>query len=251
MTEERIMPGAQPERWEGNEVGVLISHGFTGTPHSVRPLAEALAAEGFTVAMPRLAGHGTTPEKMARTGIRDWLASLEGDLAWLEARTDALFITGLSMGGMFALYLAALHPEVRGLVSVNGVVFLNAPQTARRVFDPEAPELLPGIGSDTKDPNAVEVSYEQTPTAALAELMAGMRVTDDLLPTIAAPALVIQSREDHVVPPPNGPYILDRLGSTEKELLWLENSYHVATLDHDADLIAQQTIAFVHRHSKE
>jgi carboxylesterase len=78
--------------------------------------------------------------------------------------------------------------------------------------------------------------------------MAIMRVTDDLLSTITAPALIFQSTEDHVVPPENGPHILEKLGSEDKELVWLENSYHVATLDNDADLIAERTTSFIREH---
>ena len=86
------------------------------------------------------------------------------------------------------------------------------------------------------------------PVPPVKEFMAIMRVTDDLLPSITTPALILQSTEDHVVPPENGPHILERLGGEDKELVWLENSYHVATLDNDADLIAARSVRFIREH---
>ncbi len=249
MIDQEIMAGAEPFRMEGNGTGVLVSHGFTGTTQSVRPLGEALAAEGFTVAGPRLAGHGTTMEDHARSTASGWISSIQQDLAWLEGRCENVFIAGLSMGGMFSLYFAGTRPDlIKGAVPINACVYLNNPDLARLVFDPEAPATVPGVGSDIKAPGVKELVYPEVPVPPLKEFMAIMRVTDDLLPAITAPVLVLQSLEDHVVPPENGPYILERLGSTDKELVRLENSYHVATLDNDADFIAERTVGFIREH---
>ena len=247
--EQQIMAGAEPFRMEGNTTGVLVSHGFTGTTQSVRPLGEALAAEGFTVAGPRLTGHGTTIDDHARSTARGWISSIEEDLAWLEGRCENVFIAGLSMGGMFSLYFAGIRPDlIRGAVPINACVYLNNPDLARLVFDPAAPPTVPGVGSDIKAPGIEELAYPEVPVPVLKDFMAIMRTTDDLLSAITAPVLVLQSLEDHVVPPENGPYILERLGSTDKELVRLENSYHVATLDNDKELIAERTIRFIHEH---
>lgn len=244
------MEGAEPFRFEGNDVGVLVSHGFTGTTQSVRPLGEALADEGFTVAGPRLAGHGTSMEDHARSTARDWICSIQEDLDWLSGRTSGVFFAGLSMGGMFSLYFGATRPDlIRGIIPINACVFLNNPDLARLVFDPEAPPRVPGVGSDIKAEGVEELVYPEVPVPPLESFMAAMRTTDDLLQAITAPVLVIQSREDHVVPPENGPYILDRLGSRDKELLRLDNSYHVATLDNDKDLIAERTVRFIREHA--
>lgn len=242
----RVMEGAEPFRIEGNDVGVLVSHGFTGTPQSVRPLGEALARAGFTVAGPRLAGHGTSVRDMAKSSVEDWISSLEEDFAWLRERSDGIYLTGLSMGGTFALYMAAMHPEfVRGVLPINGCISLDNPDLARLAFDPKAPATVPGVGSDIKARGVEELAYGDVPVPSVREFMALMRVTEDLLPTVTVPAVVFQSLEDHVVPPENGPYIHERLGSTYKQLIRLENSYHVATLDNDADLIAERIIRFV------
>ena len=98
---------------------------------------------------------------------------------------------------------------------------------------------MPGVGSDIKAEGIEELVYPEVPVPPLASFMAIMRVTDDLLSAITCPALILQSNEDHVVPPPNSPHILERLGNQDKQLVWLENSYHVATLDNDKELIAE------------
>ena len=243
------MEGAEPFRFEGSGTGVLVSHGFTGTTQSVRPLGEALAEEGFTVMGPRLAGHGTSMEDHAQSTALDWISSLEEGLTWLEQRTSVVFFAGFSMGGMFALYFAAKQPDrIRGIVPINACVYLDDPDLARVTFDPQAPATVPGVGSDIKAEGVEELVYPEVPVPPVKEFMALMRVTDDLLPTVTAPALILQSTEDHVVPPGNGPHVLEKLGSEDKELVWLENSYHVATLDNDADLITERTIRFIHEH---
>jgi carboxylesterase len=242
----RVMEGAEPFRMEGNKAGVLVSHGFTGTTQSVRSLGEALARAGFTVAGPRLAGHGTSVKDMAKSTAEDWISSLEEDFAWLRERTDGVYVTGLSMGGTLALYMAAMHPEfVRGALPINACVFLDNLDLARSAFDPDAPDTVPGVGSDIKAEGVEELAYEELPVPAVKELMALMRVTDDLLPTVTVPTVIFQSLEDHVVPPENGPYIQERLGSEYKQLIRLENSYHVATLDNDADLISERIVRFI------
>jgi carboxylesterase len=247
--EQQVMAGAEPFRMEGNGVGILVSHGFTGTTQSVRPLGEALAAEGFTVMGPRLKGHGTNMEDHAQSTVLDWLSSIEESLIWLGQRTHTIFFAGLSMGGMFALYFAAQRPDlISGIIPINACVWLGDPDLARLAFDPEAPATVPGVGSDIKAEGVEELVYPEVPIPPVKEFMGIMRVTDDLLPTVTAPALIFQSAEDHVVPPENGPHILEKLGSEDKELVWLENSYHVATLDHDADLIAERTTSFIREH---
>lgn len=242
----RVMEGAEPFRMEGNEVGVLVCHGFTGTTQSVRPLGEGLARAGFTIAGPRLAGHGTSVKDMAKSTASDWISSVEEDLDWLQERTEGVFFAGLSMGGTLALYFAAMRPElIRGIIAINACVSLQDPELSRLVFDKNAPATVPGVGSDIKASGVEELVYPEIPLPAVKEFMALMRVTDDLLPTIETPALILQSLEDHVVPPENGPYIQGQLGSRYRQLARLENSYHVATLDNDANYIAEQTIRFI------
>lgn len=252
MREMPVLEGAEPFFFEGGDVGCLVSHGFTGSPQSMRFLGEFLAREGgLTVVGPRLKGHGTQPEDMARTTAEDWIRSLEEGLERLRTRCSSIFVTGLSMGGTLSLYLAAIYPDVfRGVIPINAALTLNNPDFAALAFAPDAPPTIPGIGSDIKLPGVVELAYPATPVPAIREIYALMAVTRDLLPCVRCPTLVIQSREDHVVPPENGPLIMERIGATDKRLLWLDHSYHVATLDNDKELIGSETLAFIRKHAE-
>lgn len=246
MNDEPILPGAEPFHFEGNDVGVLVCHGFTGTTQSMRFLGEALHQRGYTVIGPRLAGHGISPQAMARTTASDWIASVDEALATLRKSCKQIFITGLSMGGTLTLYAAAKHADViRGAIPINGTVQIDNPDMAGLALDPAMPATVPGIGSDIKAPGVTELAYKEVPVPAIRQVYALAAVTRDLLPRIQCPTLVIQSREDHVVNPRNGPRIVRLLGANRVELLWLDNSYHVATLDNDKELIAQRTGEFI------
>jgi carboxylesterase len=217
----------------------------------MRFLGEYLAREGgLTVIGPRLTGHGTTPEDMAQSTAEQWIRDLEGALSTLREQCDKIFITGLSMGGTLTLYMAAMYPDVFcGAVPINGVVLLNSPDLAGLAFMANAPAVVPGVGSDIKQPGITELAYPVMPVPAIRQLYALMYVTRDLLPRVKCPTLIFQSRDDHVVPPPNAPFILDNIGATDKRLAWLDNSYHVATLDNDKELIAGETLRFIRQHA--
>lgn len=243
---DNIIPGAEPFFFPGNHVGVLVCHGFTGSPQSMRYLGQNLGAAGYTVIGPRLQGHGVSPEAMAVSTAADWIASVDEALDVLRDSCSHIFMTGLSMGGTLALHAAARHAGVmRGVIPINATVHVASPDLARLAFDRAAPATVPGIGSDIKAPGVRELAYPEVPTASIRELFALVGVTRALLPRVTCPALVIQSRDDHVVEPANGPRIVRHLGSRQVELLWLENSFHVATLDHDRDLICRRCIDFI------
>ena len=244
-----MLAGAEPFYAEGGTIGVLLSHGFTGTPMEMRPLAVALAAAGYTVAVPLLPGHGTRPDELASSTANDWVASLEAATTWLRARCDRLFMAGLSMGGGLTLYLAGQHPDrFAGIVPINAAVFINNPDLARLVLAPDAPAQIPwGGGADIKAPGVAVPSYPVLPVTVLKEIFALGSVVEELLPCITCPILAMVSREANLTPPANGAYILSRVASTDKELLWLEESYHVATLDHDRERIVERVLAFIRR----
>ncbi|HSR30012.1 MAG TPA: alpha/beta fold hydrolase [Anaerolineae bacterium] len=250
MKEMSMMPGAEAFFFEGSEVGVLASHGFTGTTQSMRFVAEYLAQEGgCTVIGPCLKGHGTTPEDMATTTAEDWIRCVEESLDTLQARCSKIFITGLSMGGTLTLYIAAMHADViAGAIPINGAVFVNSPDMASLAFMQGAPPSVPGVGSDIKKEGVTELVYPVVPVPAIRQLYALMAVTRELLPRVTCPTLIFQSRDDHVVVPDNAPYILENIGAAEKRLVWLEDSYHVATQDNDKELIAAETLRFIQAH---
>lgn len=246
MSHDKIMPGAEPFYFAGNSIGVLVSHGFTGTPQSMRYLGEQIHAAGYTVIGPRLDGHGISPAAMAMTGAADWIASIDDALDTLRETCRQIFVVGLSMGGTLALYTAAKRADVvAGAVTINAAVRVGGDVMSALVFDRHAPATVPGIGSDIKAPGVQELAYAEVPVKAFGQAMALATATHELLPVVTCPALVITSRVDHVVDPSNGPMIAGRLGSGRIDMRWLDDSYHVATLDNDKTRIAEETVAFI------
>jgi carboxylesterase len=197
-----VLPGAEPFGSQGGPTGALLCHGFTGSPGSLRSWAEYLAAEGLTVSLPRLPGHGTTWQDMNRTRWEDWYAEVDRAFGALQATTDDIFLMGLSMGACLALRLAELHDDaVRGLVLVNPSVTAD---TKLFLLAPVMKMLVPslkGVGSDIKKEGVTELAYDRTPTKAAATLPGLWKVTQRDLAKVTAPTLVFKSTEDHLVGP--------------------------------------------------
>ncbi len=243
-----LLPGAEPFRHDGGEVGVLVCHGFTGSPQSVRPWANYLAERGLGVSLPLLPGHGTRWQDMAITGWQDWYAEVDRELRALRERCDRIFLCGLSMGGALALRLAAKHGDaVSGIVLVNPANKLHG-LGARAL--PVLRHLVPttkGIASDIAKPGSEEVGYDRVPLHAAYSFHRFLRLLDSELPQVTQPLLLMHSPEDHVVPAADSARILARVSSRDVTERLLENSYHVATLDHDAPTIFEETHAFIGR----
>lgn len=245
-----VLPGAEPYSHQGGPTGILLCHGFTGSPHSLRPWAEHLAAEGLTVSLPRLPGHGTTWQEMNRTRWEDWYAEVDRAFGELQATTDDIFLMGLSMGACLALRLAELHRD-----AVSGLVLVNPSVTADTKLFLLAPALkmvipsLKGVGSDIKKPGVTELAYDRTPTKAAATLPVLWKVTKRDLGKVTAPVLVFKSTEDHVVGPASLDVLRAALPKAALEVRELPDSYHVATLDNDAAAIFAGSLDFVRSHS--
>ncbi len=232
---------------EGSTSGVLLLHGFTSTPQSVRYVGHRLhQVTGATVMGPLLAGHGTTPEDFAKTGFRDWLQSAEDALETLSSRSETVCIAGLSLGGTIALNLSIRRSAlVDRVATINGSTGLYSPQQMKAFFDECAGDFHPGIGSDIKHPDRKEICYERIPNAAVQERYVLATATGQMLPLLDKPLLILQSRIDHVVSPENGKRIGNAVASQSVTSRWLEDSYHVATLDNDRDVIVQELANFV------
>ncbi len=240
------MKDTEPFSFEGNDTGVLVLHGFTGSTQSIRHLGTELHRRfGFTVAAPCLPGHGTSPDDMEKTGYRDWLGEAERALDALAQRTARVVVTGLSMGGTITLNLAARFPDrVRAIAPIAAAVGLMNDGTATALMLNPRPRRVSGIGSDIKAEGVTEIAYSEVPVVCLDEVTVLVGLTRDLMHKVACPALVIQSHQDHVVPAANAMEIVRTIGSDDIRLLWLRNSYHVATLDNDKDLVVERVGRF-------
>jgi carboxylesterase len=243
-----VLPGAEPFGHDGGNVGVLLCHGFTGCPQSLRPWGEALAAAGHTVRLPLLPGHGTRWQDMNRTTWQQWYGTVSASMDELGQRCGTVIAAGLSMGGALALKLAAERgSQVSGLVLVNPAVKFEDPRLrlvpALKLVLPS----MPGIGSDIKRPGSVELAYDRTPLRALHSMLQLVRGLVPELPKIDQPLLLIRAAEDHVVPASSSALILERVSSTDRTELVLQDSYHVATLDNDDQRIFSASLEFIDR----
>ena len=241
----RVDPHAVPYAG-GPEDGppVLVLHGFTGSPYSMRPWAEHLAGHGFRVDLPRLPGHGTSWRELNVTGWPDWYAAAERALLRLADVTGRpVGVGGLSMGGALALRLAQVHPDlVRGLVLVNPVINIVDPRIrVLRLIRLLTPSL-PGIAGDVAKPGADEGGYDRTPLHALySQSHLWAQVREDLA-GVRTPLLVYRSRQDHVADPSSVALISDVTTSEDRTFVVLQRSYHVATLDHEAETIFEGSV---------
>lgn len=241
-----ILPGAEPFSRRAGSLGVLVLHGFTGSPQSVMPQAHALAAAGYSVDVPLWPGHGTSVEDMVPTRWSDWSEAAEAAYVALAGTCEAVALFGLSMGGTLACWLAERRPEIRGLCLVNP--FVEPPAESyrdvlRSVLE-SGTEVGPGIGGDIAMAGREELGYDGSPLAAALSFFEGVDVVAADLAKIACPVLVLSSREDHVVPSSSGDVLCAGVsGPTER--VWLEKSYHVATLDYDESEITRRALAFV------
>jgi carboxylesterase len=245
-----LMAGAEPFEHSGGPVGVLLCHGFTGSPQTLRGWADHLAQHGFTVSLPRLPGHATTLQDLARTGWQDWYAEVDRAFGALTARCEQTFVFGLSMGGCLALRLAEVHGSaVRGLVVVNPSL---APDTKLFLVAPVLKYVvrsLPGIASDIRKPDAHEVGYDRVPVRAAATLPKLWDITTRHLGDITQPVLVYRSAVDHVVGPASMRVLLAGLPRDQVTVRECADSYHVATLDNDAEAIFEGSVKFVQDHA--
>jgi carboxylesterase len=242
------LPGSDPVSADNGPVGVVLSHGFTGTPASLRPWAEHLAAAGYSVRLPRLPGHGTTWQQMNRTTWDEWFGAVDQAYAELAERCAQVFAGGLSMGAGLVTRLAEEHPEIRGLVLVN-------PALATRRFDAKFARYIAwairsqkGIGSDIKA-GGVENGYDRTPVRAFVSMQAGWRKTVARLGEVRTPIRIYKSRVDHVVDDLTVALLHKTATNTTIEQVWLEDSYHVATLDNDAQTIFDGSVEFIAAHT--
>ncbi len=252
----------EPFLFQAGPVGCLLIHGFTGTPYEMRGLGEYLAQRGITALGPRLAGHCTTPAEMNRTTWRDWAASAQAGLEELHSLCPTVFVSGLSLGGVLSLHLAATNANTnvrrtsevrRTSLPIAGIVPLSTPAMLwdwRFVFLPVLKYLIPytaKLPEDIHDPqaNRLQPSYPVYPTFALESLLQFLAVLRGELAAVTVPTLLIHSRNDQAVPPSNMPYIYEHIASQDKAMCWIEDSGHVLTVDYQKETVFEKVYQFI------
>lgn len=250
-TDDRVAPlsaSARPEATSTPDlrVGVLLSHGFTGSPASMRPWGQFLADHGYAVEVPRLPGHGTTWQDMNLTTWDDWYAEVSKSFDKLVRENDVVVVGGLSMGGALVLRLAADRPDdVAGVLLVNAAVASTNKQLVAVPVVRRFVRSMPGIGNDIKKPGGDEVGYDRTPLNALHSMVRAWKPLRADLSRVTAPIRFFRSAEDHVVDPSSVQVVRSGVSSTSFEERLLPDSYHVATLDNDARTIFEESLEFI------
>lgn len=249
MTQSTSDRDYSPLRHDGSDIGVLLCHGFPSAPGSIRDWADHLVAAGYTVRLPLLPGHGTRWQDANRTTFDDWLAAVTREFRELTAACRAVVVCGLSMGGTLTLRLAELYPDaMAGIVVVNPSVFTERwdakwllPWLHRVV------PAYPGIVGDIAKPGVVEPGYKYIPTKAMYSVSKAWPIVRADLPKITAPMMLLHSTVDHVVEPVNARVVRSEVGSTDIVDIEMTRSYHVATMDNDAELIFTSSVEFIEK----
>ena len=248
----QLMPGAEPFLFEAGGVGCLLLHGWGGTCDSMRYLGNRLHEAGITAFAPLLPGHGTSAAQLASTHAGDWVHAAEDHLLALHDLCPTVFVAGLSMGAIMTLYLGEVFPEIiRGIVPINGGVYVENPDLARMAFRRDLPDIVPSWDDSIllKDRSVTEVAYQQMARSTIVDALGLAKVVEEMLPELEVPVVFLQSKDDRVMPPGNAQYMAERVGSSDKEVIILQSSYHVATMDYDKDVVAEEIIGFIKSHA--
>ncbi|RWZ58661.1 alpha/beta fold hydrolase [Halobacillus fulvus] len=236
-----VIESADSFEIEGGETGILLCHGFLGTPQSMHELAASLARFGYTISCPRLPGHGTCVEDLERFSYTDWYKRVEEAYHDLKRTCSSVYVIGQSMGGTLALDLASEYQDMDGLVLLNPAI---------RIPDFEPYRNGTGYVSegrpDIKRQDVEEITYDKCPVRAYQQLLNYMDAVREKLFRIDVPTLSFQSVEDHVVPPENTDEIMSQIQSEHKEKYVLTDSYHIASMDHEVEVIVEHTVQFIH-----
>ncbi len=236
----------EPFFWPAGPDGVFLVHGFTATTAEVRLVAKALHARGYTVAGPLLPGHGTSPEDMNRYRWQDWYATVEKAYLELQARCQRVIVGGESTGGVLALRLAALHPEITAVLSYATALRLTLRRQdvlKMRLIAPFVPYVSKGPSTDDNPWQG----YRVNPLKAALQLLRLQRETRRLLPDVRQPILIMQGKKDHTVAASAPQEIYDGVRSAVKELHWMEHSGHCVMIDQEWEAVTQLTLKFLQR----
>jgi len=254
------------------QTGILLVHGITGSPAEMKPLVRKLTAEGFEVACPPLAGHCSTLAELKKTRWQDWYNSLETALADLRTRCDTVFVSGLSMGALLALKLAAEHPDlISGVATLSATFFYdgwNVPQLRQRfllplviysplrfflsyhepspygIKDDRIRTMIDAVYRGQCEGLPETYGYSEFPGVTIRETFRLIAAAKRELAAIIAPLLIVHSTEDDMASLKNATFLAKGVSSPVVETFYVDDTYHVLTLDKRRDDVAARVAEF-------
>jgi len=236
---------------KNGHIGIILVHGFTGSPAAMRPWAEYLNARGYSVRVPRLPGHATKPADLNNVKWQEWPAKVAFEIAELQKHCSQIFVTGLSMGGGTTLNIAASHgDQLSGIILVNPMIHVRGVTPTLAYLISRVIKFGKSVGNDIKRKGVTEYSYDKLPFRGIHQLLTMLKITRTALPNIKVPMQLFHSVDDHTLPVSNTEIIMKEIGSTTKSRIELLNSYHVATIDFDDELIFANSLKFIESLSK-
>jgi carboxylesterase len=231
---------------KNGQIGIVLVHGFTGSPAAMRPWAEYLNARGYSVRVPRLPGHGTVPADLNNVHWQEWPAKVAAEIVELKKHCSQIFVAGLSMGGGTTLYTAATHEDqISGIILVNPMIHVRGISPKLAFVISRVIKFGRSVGNDIKRTGVTEYSYDKLPYRGIYQLLTMLKLTRTALPTIKVPMQLFHSVDDHTLPVSNTEIVMREIGSTNKSRIELLNSFHVATLDHDCETIFANSVTFI------
>jgi carboxylesterase len=235
-------------------IGVLLVHGLNGNTGDMAELQDVLLAHGIITRNMLLPGHGSKVKDMLSVGWEEWVQAVDNELNLLKKLCDVVFLVGHSLGGALVLHVAA-HAEIAGVVPICAPLHLHSWLKPVVSIGKFLTPLVPTIREDVRDPEArrryTRDVYRWTPLHPVESMVRHLPQLRTEIGHITAPALIITSLHDHVVPARDGREIYRLIGSREKHLVTLHRSYHVVMKDHDREEVFDKTLVFVLHHAKD
>jgi carboxylesterase len=236
---------------KNGHIGIVLVHGFTGSPAAMRPWAEFLNARGYSVRVPLLPGHGTKPADLNQVEWPEWPAKVKAVIVELQKNCSQVFVAGLSMGGGTTLYVASeLGDKLTGIILVNPMIHVRGVSPGMAFALSRVVKFGNSVGGDIKRKGVTEYSYDKLPYRGIHQLLTMLKLTRAALPSIKVPMQLFHSVDDHTLPVSNTEIVMREIGSANKSRIELLNSFHVATLDHDSELIFTNSLTFIEGLSK-
>lgn len=231
-----------------NKVGVLLFHGFTATTLEVRPLAEYLHQSGISATGPLLPGHGTTPEDALTVHRKEWIETAEKAYKSLNSKYQKVVIGGTSMGALLALYLAEKHNDISGIVLFAPAMNIKGQWRAQFIapFVKIVPKYYLSDSSSTTNELPWQ-GYNVLPVPAVAQFYHLQKQIRRNLAKVNQPTLIFQGKKDRTIDPNGASILFEKISSSDKKLVWLENSGHTLLLGQEHEFVFQNTLKYIER----